>query len=263
MKAVFFDIDGTLISRDKRVPASVHAAIEQLRARGHLAFISSGRTKILVNDPLLKDIKFDGVVSGCGSLIEHNDAVLFYRTVPVDLAVKAFDLFTLNNIVCICEGKNFYYYDEPNLPFISYQSDVKAALGDKVQSITDNFGKWEFSKFICMTDPAFSNVQNCVDNLKDDFNFLIHSDYLFEMVLKGVNKGSAIEIVCQKLGLDIADTFAIGDSVNDMDMLQTAGTAIAMANAPDEVKNAADFVTTLAEDDGIWLALKHFNLIDG
>lgn len=262
MKAVFFDIDGTLISRDKRVPASVHAAIEQLRARGNLAFICSGRTKLLVNDPLLQGIKFDGVISGCGSLIEHNDAVLFYRTVPVDLAVKAFDVFKKNNIVCICEGKNFFYYNNTDLPFTPYQFGLKATLGDKVLSIDDNFGKWEFSKFICTTDPNFSNVKNCVDSLKDDFNFLIHSDYLFEMILKGINKGSAIKIVCKKLGLDIADTFAIGDSVNDLDMLRTAGTAIAMANAPDTVKNAADFVTKLAEDDGIAIALKHFNLID-
>lgn len=263
MKAVFFDIDGTLISRDKRVPASVHAAIKNLRARGNLAFISSGRTKILVNDPLLKDIKFDGVISGCGSLIEHNDAVLFYRTVPVDLAVKALNLFTLNNVIPILEGKNCFYYDESNLPFTTYQSEVKATLGDKIQSIAGNFGKWEFSKFICMTDPNFSNVKNCVNNLEGEFNFQIHSDYIFEMVMKGVNKGSAIKFVCQKLGIDLADTFAIGDSVNDMDMLQTAGTAIAMANAPDTVKNAADFVTNLAEDDGIFHALKHFNLIDG
>lgn len=263
MKAVFFDIDGTLISRDGRVPASVPIAIDNLRAHGHLAFISSGRTKILVNDPLLKGINFDGVVSGCGSLIEHNDAVLFYRTVPVDLAVKALNVFSQNNVIPILEGKKFFYYDDTDLPFTPYQSELKATLGDKVQSIAANFGKWEFSKFICATAPTVSNVKNCVNNLEEEFNFHIHNDHFFEMTMKGVNKGSAIKIVCQKFDIDLADTFAIGDSVNDLDMLQTAGTAIAMANAPDEVKNAADFVTKLAEDDGIFLALKHFNLIDG
>ena len=263
MKAVFFDIDGTLIDRNKRVPNSARDAISYLNKEGHLTFICSGRPKLLVNEPYLNNIFFSGVISSSGALIEHNGAILFYRTVPVDLAKKALDVFTENNVIPILEGKNRIYYDETNLPFKPYQNDVKAILGDNLQSISDNFGKWEFSKFTCITDPTLSNVKNCVNNLKREFNFQIHNDFLFEMLLKGVNKGTAINFVCQKLGIDPADTVAIGDSVNDLDMLKAAGTAIAMTNAPDEVKNAADFVTTLAEDDGIAIALKHFNLIDG
>ena len=263
MKAVFFDIDGTLIDNsNKRVPTSARDAISYLHSEGHLTFICSGRPKLLVNESHLNNIFFDGVISSSGALIEYNGAILYYRTVPVDLAKKALDVFTKNNILPILEGKNLIYYDETNLPFKPYQSDIKTALGDKIQSIAGHFGKWEFCKFVCITDPTLSNVKNCVNNLKSEFNFQIHNDFLFEMLLKGVNKGSAINFVCQKLGIDPADTVAIGDSVNDLDMLEAAGTAIAMANAPDEVKNAADFVTALAEDDGIAIALKHFNLID-
>ena len=262
MKAVFFDIDGTLIDRNNRVPTSARDAISYLHSEGHLTFICSGRPKLLVNDPHLNNIFFDGIISSSGALIEHNGAILSYQTVPVDLAKKALNVFAKNNVLPILEGKNFVYYDETDLPFTPYQSEMKAALGDKLQSIAGHFGKWEFCKFVCLTDPAFSNVQNCVNNLENEFNFQIHNDFLFEMLLKGINKGTAINFVCKKLGIDLADTFAIGDSVNDLDMLKAAGTAIAMANAPDEVKNAADFVTTLAEDDGIAIALKHFNLID-
>lgn len=262
MKAVFFDIDGTLIDRNKRVPTSARNAIDELRSRETLAFICTGRPKLLVTDPNLNNIFFNGVISSSGALIEYNGAILSYRTVPVDLAKKALDVFTKNKIIPIFEGKNIVYYDETNLPFTPYQSDVKATLGDKLQSIAGHFGKWEFCKFVCITDPTLSNVKNCVNNLESEFIFQIHNDFLFEMLLKGVNKGTAINFICQKLGIDPADTFAIGDSVNDLDMLKAAGTAIAMANAPDEVKNAADFVTTLAEDDGIAIALKHFNLID-
>lgn len=263
MKAVFFDIDGTLISRDLRVPSSVPAAIEQLRANGHKAFISSGRTKVLVHDPLLDGIEFDGVVSGCGSLIEYRGEILFYQTVPTNLAAAALDVFKKNKVLPILEGKDFIYFDEDNeLPVVPFRPDLKKNLGDKLLPLKSNSGKWEFSKFSCITAPNVSNVADCVASLEKFFDFQIHNANVFEMVNKGINKGSAIKIVCEKLGIDIADTFAVGDSVNDLDMLKTAGTAIAMANAPDEVKAVADYVTDLAEDDGIANALKYFKLTD-
>lgn len=263
LKLGFFDIDGTLISRNLCVSSSVPTAIEQLRANGNKAFISSGRTKVLVHDPLLKGIEFDGVISGCGSLIEYRGEVLFYRTVPANLAVPALDVFKKNKVLPILEGKDFIFFDEDNdLPVVPLRPDLKKNLSDKILPLKSNFGKWEFSKFSCLTAPNISNVADCVASLEKFFDFQIHNANVFEMVTKGINKGSAIKIICEKLGIDIADTFAVGDSINDLDMLKTAGTAIAMANAPDEVKAVADYVTNLAEDDGIANALKHFNLID-
>lgn len=262
MKLGFFDIDGTLISRDLRVSSRLPAALEQLRANGHKAFISSGRTKVLAHDPLLSGIEFDGVVSGCGSLIEYRGDVLFYKTVPTDLAVMALDVFKKNKVLPILEGKDFIYFDEDNaLPLVPFRPDLKRNLNDKLLPLKSNFGKWEFSKFSCLTAPNISNVTDCIASLEKYFDFQIHNSAVFEMVSKGVNKGSAIKVICEKFGIDLADTFAIGDSINDLDMLKTAGTAIAMANAPDEVKAVADYVTGLAEEDGIANALKHFKLI--
>lgn len=262
MKAIFFDIDGTLISRAGVVPKSVPLAVEQLRARGNLAFICSGRTKILVNAANLSNITFDGVISGCGSLIEYRDDVLLYRTIPADLAIHALKILTANKIVPVLEGRDFMYFDESDLPFENHGAKLTAILGKKMLSIVDNFGRWQFSKFLCATDPNISDIDSCVAALSADFDFKIHNENLFEMVIKNVNKGSAIELVREKLNLAREDTFSIGDSANDVDMFRATGTAVAMANAPSAVKNAADFVTDFAENDGICLALKHFNLID-
>ncbi len=262
MKAIFFDIDGTLISRAGDVPESVPPAIEKLRARGNLAFICSGRTKILVQAARLNSIEFDGVISGCGSLIEYCDEVLFYRTIPADLAIHALKIFKANKIIPVLEGRDFMYFDESDLPFENYGAELKSILGDKMLSLADNFGKWQFSKFLCATAPNISDIDSSIAALSKDFDFKIHNDNLFEMVVKNVNKGSAIELVREKLGLAREDTFCIGDSANDVDMFHAVGTAVAMANAPTAVKNAADFVTDFAENDGIYLALKHFNLID-
>lgn len=262
LQAVFFDIDGTLIGRDGKVPASVPAAIENLRAKKNLAFIASGRTKVLVHDPRLNGINFDGIISGSGSLIEYRGEIIFYRTVPTDLATFALDVFKKNKVLPILEGKDFIYFDEDDeLPFPIYQTEAKNFLGEKILSVKKFFGRWEFSKFFCRTEPKISDVAGCVAELEKFFDFQIHDAHKFEMVLHGINKGSAIKTVCEKLRLEICDTFAVGDSVNDFDMLKTAGNSIAMMNAPSEVKAVVDYVTDFAEDDGIAKALRRFNLI--
>ena len=85
--------------------------------------------------------------------------------------------------------------------------------------------------------------------------------YFGEVLIKGVNKGSVIAGVVKYLGAKQEDTIGIGDSSNDIDMLNYVGTAVAMGNALNEVKELADFVTTDVDNDGIWNAFKKLNLI--
>ena len=82
-----------------------------------------------------------------------------------------------------------------------------------------------------------------------------------EMVPKGFNKGTGIEKVCEMLGEDVKNTFAFGDSINDKEMLITAGVGVAMGETFQDMSPYADFITTAQEKDGIYNALDHFNLI--
>jgi hydroxymethylpyrimidine pyrophosphatase-like HAD family hydrolase len=81
------------------------------------------------------------------------------------------------------------------------------------------------------------------------------------MVPKGYSKGTGILKVCEILGKDVRDTFAFGDSPNDIEMLKTAGISIVMGNGDPYVKTLADYVTTSVEKDGIWTACRHFEII--
>jgi HAD superfamily hydrolase (TIGR01484 family) len=82
-----------------------------------------------------------------------------------------------------------------------------------------------------------------------------------EVTLGGVNKGSTILALLEKLGLDAASAIGIGDSTNDIEMLQVCGVGIAMGNATDAVKAHADEVTTSVLDDGVWNAFRRHGLI--
>ena len=82
-----------------------------------------------------------------------------------------------------------------------------------------------------------------------------------EIMAPGVTKGSAIVKVVEMFGGSLSDAYGFGDSTNDLEMFDICGTAIAMGNAPDFVQQRADYVTDDCDSDGIYNAMKHFNLI--
>ena len=94
-----------------------------------------------------------------------------------------------------------------------------------------------------------------------DFELLIHSKEVCELVPKGHSKGTGILKVCEILKIPVSETIAFGDSANDIEMLKTAGLSVCMGNGTDEAKAVSDYVTTDILDDGIYNALKHFELL--
>ena len=79
-----------------------------------------------------------------------------------------------------------------------------------------------------------------------------------ELTKSGVDKGKALKILCEKLEISLGDTIAIGDSVNDLDIIKVAGTGVAMKNAMSEVLDAADYVTGTNDACGVAEAIEHF-----
>ena len=115
------------------------------------------------------------------------------------------------------------------------------------------------NKLSCICDTP--SRDECFEELSDLYDYMLHTDTIVEMVPKGYNKGTGIVDVCRILGEDVKNTVAFGDSINDKEMLETAGTAVAMGRSTDATKALADLVTTYLEDDGIWNAMVELKLI--
>ena len=259
-KIVFFDIDGTLWDAYNNIPKSTKEAIAKLRENGHLAFINTGRCRSFVRNEKLLNLGFDGIVSGCGTRVEYKGDVIFYYQLDEKLAEKTIRTVRDFDFKPILEGANYLYLDEVDFPVGDFYGDkLREEMKDDLLTIEDHWGKWEISKLSCATPPE--KIDACYDEVKDDFDFMIHSPTVVEMVPKGFHKGVGIQKVCELLGVDIENTFAIGDSTNDLEMLEAAGISIAMGNGTDNVKEMADYVTKPLFEDGIYHALEHFNLI--
>lgn len=259
MAALFFDIDGTLWDRENVIPRSTKEGIRLLKENGHLVFICSGRTRIFINNPELLGLGFDGILSGCGTCLEYRGEELLYKKIEAELLERTVQRFYDYEMPMVMEGRHMLYMDPEIIgedPYGRYLLDV---MRDHTMPIRNNQAHWEVSKFSVLIQGR--DYPGVIEELKDSYDFLVHGGFVMEVVPKGYSKATAIAAICEKLGIDREDTYAFGDSANDVEMLDYAGTGVVMGNGTDTAKEHGDYITDDIHADGIYNALKHFQLI--
>lgn len=258
-KAVFFDIDGTIWDRKQVIPDSTRVAIKQLRENGVYTFICSGRTPAFIKNPELLGLGFDGILAGCGTYVSFQGEELLDVTIPVEQVKETLDILKKYNMPTILEGKTYQYVEEEEFADDPYLQVLKAETGENLLGIAVNDMKWEISKF--SSSIKNSDFTKALEELSPWYDFLVHGKIVVEGVPKGFSKASGIKVVCEKLGIAHENTYAFGDSVNDVEMLKYVAHGIAMGNGTIEAKQAADYVTDDIHEDGIYNGCKYLGLI--
>ena len=258
---LFFDIDGTLWNYKNEISEKTRFAISRARANGHKCFINTGRARAFVTNKDLLGIGFDGIVSACGTMIEYGGSVVFNRLIPADDAVRTIETVRRYGFKPILEGPEYLYLERRDFEDDMYGKKVIAEMGDHLLGIDEHWGKWECEKLSCATEVPVRQRDECFSLLEDLYDYMIHSDTVVEMVPKGFDKGTGIRKVCELLGEDIRNTFAFGDSINDKEMLLAAGVGVGMGDTYHDLSEFADYITTSLDDDGVYNAMKHFDLI--
>ncbi len=259
-KAIFFDIDGTLWDDKQQIPDSTVEALRMLKENGHYLFLCSGRTRIFIPDKELMPLGFDGVVAGCGTYGEFQGEVKFYYKLDLDQIRKDCEYLNKVHAAYILEGRYALYIDKERFEkdFFTY-SQMKSVLGDRLLRVSGNEDSLEVSKF-CVN--YLKDGQEAVEQELEQRYEIIHRDGDFmEVVPKGFNKATGIKEMCQALGIDHKNTYGFGDSTNDLDMLEYCAHSVAMGDGMQEAKDVAEYVTTGLWEDGIYNALKHYELI--
>ena len=260
-KAVFFDIDGTLYEQGKPVEESAIEAIRGIRRKGHLAFICTGRSRVMVPEKPVLSIGFDGVVASCGTYGEYDNEMLFHYPLSKEQYVKMITTFRKYNAMYILEGTEYIYYDEEMVN--DFENDWY--LRHINTMLPHNFLPVQKVNTInaCKASVHARNVEpeELYKSLGEDFEVLEHVFGVAEFVPKGFSKAKGIELMCKKLGIGLEDTIAVGDSINDVDMLKFAKIGICMGNGSAPAKECADYITTGIREDGIYHAMEHFGLL--
>lgn len=260
-KFIFFDIDGTLWDDNMIVPESTKRAIKYLQENGHKAFLCTGRAMGNVNDPQFDEIGFDGIVASCGNYVEMGGSVLYDKNLSYEDVKAIYDISRKAKLPIIYEGTEYQWLDREGFegdPYIEY---ILTNLKDKAVFLDEcELSEIQANKFSALIN-EYTDFEFVEKSLSESFELMNHGDGIIEAVPKGTSKATGIEWLCEHLHISREDTYAIGDGVNDIEMLELVGHGIAMGNASQVAKDAAEFVTSDIHEDGVWNALKHYDLI--
>lgn len=260
MKLIFFDIDGTLISDFRGViPESARKAIQKARENGHICMINTGRTEKMVGKKLTEQVEFDGYVYGCGTMATYHDELLFHDSLTLEQSQRIMDGLKKHKIDAVLEGRENDYIARPEEMFTDFFKEYATEYRHfEFDNLDNALGKYD--KLYAYI-PNSEQLAAFAEAFAEDLDFIDREKGFFEIVPKGYSKAHGIRHMAELLHIPMEDTVAIGDSSNDLDMIQCAGIGIAMGNAAQQIKDIADYVTTDVDKDGIWNALEWLGVL--
>lgn len=246
IKIAFFDIDGTLkdFSKDELSDKTCEA-LNRLKEKGVLLAIATGRAPLTL--PKLEGVEFDVYLTFNGSYCYNPKETIFGKSIPTEDVKKIIENAAgINRPVSIATQKRIVangkdtdlveYYDLAKLK-IEVADDFEEAARDTVYQIMLGCVKEEYP--LLMKDVKNAQITAWWDRAVD----IIPADG---------GKGVGVEKILEYYHLDSSQALAFGDGCNDIEMLQTVGLGVAMGNASEEVKKAADTVCGNVAEDGIY-----------
>lgn len=266
-KIAFFDIDGTLTSEiDGSIPDSASEAIREARDNGHLMFINTGRCMQNV-EPRFKSIGFDGFICGCGTNIycTSNEDLkeILYIQQPHEIVEIILNHARKFKLDLLFESKKEVRFDlkQPLL--------TDGAIKQYNAFVKRNYNMLhnpESSDFTCDKFVVWFADINDLDSFREVsdiyFDCIDRGGNFREFVPHGYSKASGIAKVLEYYNLSLDDSYAFGDSNNDLSMLSYVKHSIAMGNSyPKELLNLVEYSTSKSSENGIRNALLHYKFI--
>lgn len=272
-KAIFFDIDGTIVNDNNEISLSTREAIKKLRNNGHLSFVCTGRAYSAIGDDIL-NLGFDGIIAGAGTTVHYKEKEIYNNEIDQKTLEYTINVLEEFEIDYMLEGtKNLFtkretlinpkpYYEV----FVNRFRDSAIAI-EKISDIHAN-------KFTCCFLPEkVSVMEKFITQNKETYDAIVHEvcetddiynpfrNYVVEFVPKGYNKAVGIKKAIDKLEISREDTYAFGDSNNDIEMLSFVNYSVVMGNGTPKAKEVSKYITDNVDEDGIYNGLLKLKLI--
>ena len=259
-KAVFFDIDGTLVDclngiRD--ITPRVKKAISALQINGNYAFIATGRPYAFLNEALC-NFGFDGFVLTNGAYVKVNEKCIYKEPINKDYIKELVHNFEQQNIQYILQGGTYSYIKDEYKRLHSFYDSF--SIPKKYLEGKYNVEEVDIYKIEMLCNDK-KGIDYCLSLGNGDYDYVHNVNTgAFELYSRANTKASGILKVLDHLNIPLENSFAFGDGKNDIEMLSTVGCGIAMGNADDYVKSYAKIVTDTVQNDGVALEIEKFIL---
>ena len=259
IKIIFFDVDGTLISKERSyISEKVLVALKQLKEQGIKLFIATGRHYLELG--LLginEQFTFDGYLTLNGGYCFDHKGVIHSNPIDKEDVKRVVEYTTKHNLACSFVESDGLYVNLVNELVENAQiflntpippvKDITRAIENDVYQIDPFVTAEEIKKIMALT-------KHC------KYTQWYESGY--DVIPKAGGKQDGIKAIIDHYGIKISEVMAFGDGHNDIEMLSFVGTCVCMANGHDDSKKVSDFVTGSVYDDGIVTALEHYKLIE-
>ena len=268
-KLLVLDIDGTLVNNEKKITPKTREALIRANEAGHCVMLASGRptpgVERFVKELRLEELggltmTFNGArVQDCRTGKDLYEKKLSPEILPVvydfaekyDLGIVTFEQ-DLTKEPQSLSGRRL---DD----WIRWEARINGLVTGYVENFLD-YVNFDIYKILLSADPEKSEgyMKELQEILGDRANVLRSEPFFVEVMACGIDKAATLETVLPSLGFRREDTICCGDAFNDISMVRFAGIGVAMGNAVEEVKQAADYITASNEEDGIAQVVERF-----
>ncbi len=278
-KAIFLDMDGTILNHHNEVSILTKEIIDELRARGIYVFIATGRSYDEIGEIVPEGFQVDGVVSSNGMAGYIGENIVFEHSLSQELVETVIQRARENKVyyelfpyraarITLLQDQEYIMNEirEPKPDSVGLNEWIsrKKAIAEEISWQTQITGS-RFSKFyfFARTKEHIHHWKEELERLKGeiDFTMSVSSEHNVEVMVANVNKATGIQQILKSFNFTMDEVMAIGDSDNDIHMLQSVGYPVAMKNAPDRIKEMVRDVTDFTcDEDGVYHYLhKHFS----
>ena len=267
-KLLVLDIDGTLLDKNGAISAEDRNAVAGVCDLGLLVALSTGRVAQASAD-IINQLSLDSYhIFYDGALVSNPNHGKEIYVQPIDKMVvkQATEFAHLNGI-----NLEFYSADHYFVERETWASDIRRDFYHTPPTIVDISKLWQKERIIkgvltLLSPEEKARAELLYLQFKDSLSFSWTKTPAFpgvdfiNVLAPGVSKGKALEALASFLGIPLTEVMAVGDGTNDISLLSSAGLAIAMGDAPDEVKAVADYVTLDVDHSGLAAAVNKFLL---
>ena len=274
VKLIAFDLDGTLLDRQKNIPEANLQALKAAVEAGALLVPATGRIYTGIPELIrtLPGARYFITINGAYAYDAADDRNLYTSELSVDTCLRLIDYMDSLPVIYDCYQDNWGYITRSMFQragdFIPDPGIMK--MMRELRTPVDNLSETlrQKGRPVQKMQMHFQDLAERDRQLKlvaERFPETAVSSSLpwnIEINSAGATKGRALKALCQALGIDLRDTLAFGDGTNDLDMIRTAGIGIAMGNGAEEVKAAADWVAPNNDDAGVAAGIYRFLGLD-
>jgi hypothetical protein len=265
-KLIISDFDGTLITSNHEVTKEVKNSIDEYIANGGIFAVITGRMLASIL-PQVRKLGLKGLVAGYqGTVIADIESGQIIRcggfevNQTYEICKQLEDIAAHVNAYC---GNDFYTDLPEDNKYLKLYEDITGVKANHVnmplsQYVMQNNLRCQKVTSLCSPKDKQALYERLCNSFKDKYDVTYSADVLVEISPLGDNKGAALKFIADYYGIDIADTVAVGDNLNDLPMIEKAGVGVAVGNATAELKKYADYITVTNDEGAIAKIIEKF-----